>query len=156
VLRVLLSDIFRWTITVLAVLLLLALIAYLLRDVIAGGFAPGDRTAAGDLADENLSAMQAQQRAQSLAAGGDYRSAVRYHYLSVLLFLEEAGRLRYDRSLTNREYLRQVAGQADVTDPFRAVVITVDRVWYGFAPLDAAGYAAFVAQVQAVRGAKIA
>jgi hypothetical protein len=37
---------------------------------------------------------------------GDYRTAVRYLYLSLLLLLEEHGLLRYDRPLTDREYLQ--------------------------------------------------
>jgi hypothetical protein len=144
---------FPLPVLIVVALVLLALLVYVLRRT-QGALVPG-AAGAGDLPDEQLSSVQALQRAQSLASGGDYRQAVRYLYLSTILFLEEAGRLRRDRSLTNREYLRQVADQPDVAALLLAVVTTFDRVWYGFAPLDAAAYEDFVQQVQALHRVKI-
>ena len=101
--------------------------------------------------DETLTAEAASRRAQTLAEGGDKRAAVRYLYLAALLHLEEAGLLRYDRSLTNREYLRSLADRPDLADQLRGVVEVFDRVWYGFETLDPAAYGDYAARVAAVR-----
>jgi hypothetical protein len=144
-----------YAIAAIGALLLGGLLYAVARNLFSTG-AAGIPVAPVEPGDENLSAAQALQRAQTLAAGGDYRTSVRYLYLSSLLFLEEAGRLRYDRTLTNREYLRQIEGQADLAEPFRLVVNTFDRVWYGFGPIDAQAYAAYLDQVQALHRVKAA
>ncbi len=102
---------------------------------------------AGDQAGERLSARSALAQAGALAAGGDYRAAIRYLYLSTLLLLDERRALRYDRSLTNREVLAQVAGDEALVERLRPVVEEFDRVWYGFAPVDEAEYAEYQRQI---------
>lgn len=87
-----------------------------------------------------LTAETALQRAHDFSGGGDYRTAVRYLYLSALLLLEERGLLRYDRSLTNREYLNSLAGRPRLAAALGDVIEVFDRVWYGFHSLDAAEY----------------
>ncbi len=101
-----------------------------------------------------LTAKAAWQQAQTQAQGGDYRTAVRYLYLSTLLSLEERHLLRYDRSLTNREYLRSVAHKPHLFTLLRDVVDVFDRVWYGYQPIDEATYQTYavrVADLQKVR-----
>jgi hypothetical protein len=94
-----------------------------------------------------LTAELALEQAEAHAQQGDYRSAVRYLYLFTLLLLEEHGVLRYDRSRTNREYLRTVADRPELFATLQSVVDVFDRVWYGFQPLDEAGYARYRRQV---------
>ncbi len=81
-------------------------------------------------------------------ASQDYRAAIRYLYLSSLLTLDERGLIRYDRTLTNREHLRQVADNQPLFDLLRPIVNVFDRVWYGFAPVDAALYQDFRQNVE--------
>ena len=102
-------------------------------------------------AEESLSSGEAAGRAQALSASGDYRQAVRYLYLSTLLWLDERRLLRYDPTLTNREYLRQVAGQGGLHQALSPVVDLFERVWYGFVPLDSRGYTVYAQQVARVR-----
>jgi hypothetical protein len=92
---------------------------------------------------------------QRYVAAGDYRSAVRLLYLGTLLRLDERGLLRFDRSLTNREYLRVVAGSPAIRDALRPVVETFDRTWYGFGPMDAGDFARYQTQVDALRDAHL-
>lgn len=99
----------------------------------------------------NLTATTALQQAGSLAQGGDYRTAVRYLYLSSLLWLDERGVMRYDRALTNREHLNRLPADATLHAHLQPIVETFDQVWYGNAPLDAAGFAAYKRQVEALR-----
>jgi hypothetical protein len=81
----------------------------------------------------------------------DYRAAVRYLYLSSLLLLDERGLIRYDRTLTNREHLQQIADKPQLLELLRPVVGTFDRVWYGFAPLDERLYEEYRHNVERLR-----
>lgn len=101
-----------------------------------------------------LTAGQALNRSREMAQAGDYRTAVRLLYLSTLLMLEERNLLRYDRTLTNREYLRQVADNSPLEGALRPVVDTFDEVWYGEVEPDAERYEAYAHQVDRVREVK--
>ena len=133
-----------------SVLLLGGILAFVFRNIWR------DILPETELQDENpadaeiLSASQASQRARHLSSNGDYRQAVRYLYLSALLLLDERGLLRYNRTLTNREYLRQLSGQPELASLLRPVIETFDEVWYGFQPVDEASYAQYTGQVAAL------
>lgn len=86
--------------------------------------------------EEPLTADAAFAKAQQLSRGRDYRSAVRYLYLSTLLILDERGVMRYDRSKTNREYLRSVANSPELSKPLEEVIEVFDNVWYGYHSLE--------------------
>ena len=103
---------------------------------------------------EILTADMALKKAQQLSSGGDYRTAVRYLYLSSLLLLDERGLLRYDRSQTNREYLRSVANHPHLANPLRRVIDVFDRVWYGYQPLTQDDYTRYAEQVNKLRRQK--
>jgi hypothetical protein len=145
------SEIF----TVIISALLIVILYFVFKDVFGSlaseaelaGTAPGEG--------QPLTASLASQKAVDLAGGGDYRAAVRYLYLSALLLLDERGLLRYNRTLTNREYLQQVRGQPDLEDNLRWIVDEFDRVWYGFQPIDREEYAAYLGHVSAIEAIKI-
>ena len=96
---------------------------------------PPTSTAAHDLAAES-------------EAAHDYRSAIRYLYLASLLKLDERGLIHYDRTLTNREHVRQITGNPQLVEALQPVVNTFDRVWYGFAPVDEPHYQDFRQHVE--------
>ncbi len=97
--------------------------------------------------DHNLTAQAAFDNAQQNADTGDYRNAVRYLYLSALLSLDERDQLHFDRSKTNREYLRSIAG-SEFAPTLRGVIDVFDRVWYGFRPIDSATFTHYRQQVR--------
>ncbi len=101
--------------------------------------------------DDPTTSALALERATESQTAQDYRNAIRYLYLSSLLLLDERGVLHYDRTLTNREHLRQIANRPAVADALRPVVNTFDRVWYGFAPVDETLYTEFVENVERLR-----
>jgi hypothetical protein len=103
---------------------------------------------------DNITADTAWQRAQESSDLGDYRQAVRYLYLSTLLLLEERDLLRYDRTLTNREYLSRLAHRPDLAAILRDVVDVFDRVWYGYQPLSEGEYGRFADRVQTLKQQK--
>lgn len=117
----------------------------MLRDFVA----ESDLAAAADEAIP-LTGAAALKRAQTLSAAGDYRSAIRYLYLSTLLLLEERGVLHGDRTLTNREYLAQLRSRPQLAALFRDVVDVFERVWYGRQPIADRDYALYAAQVKAL------
>ena len=119
---------------------------WLVKDAELAGDGPGEH--------EVLTSETALQRAEALSRGGNYRNAVRYLYLSALLLLDERGLLRYDRSRTNREYLRTVSDSPALIQPLRTVIEIFDRVWYGFEPIDAQTYQEYVERVGELRKQK--
>jgi hypothetical protein len=146
------SETIGWIILVVGGLLLAGVIGYLLlglrRNMAAEARAADNDPEAG------LTARTALDQASEIARGGDYRAAMRYLYLSALLWLDERDLLRYDRALTNREYLDRLHDNATLRERLRPVVETFDQVWYGHTPLDAQSFAAYRAQVEALRDVK--
>lgn len=76
-------------------------------------------------------------RAETAEASNDFRSALRFLYLSAILHLQERGVLPYDKSLTNREYLHQMPENIDLQATLGPAVTVFDEVWYGHKPCDA-------------------
>ena len=104
--------------------------------------------------DRPLTAKEAMEQAESTAESGDYRRSVRYLYLSTLLVLEEKGVFKYDRSLTNREYLEATQRYPAVNRLLGEVVDVFDRVWYGSAQIDAATLQQYQERIQKLQDAQ--
>lgn len=101
---------------------------------------------------EVATADEALDKADSLAAAGDLRQAVRLLYLATLLALEEQGALRFDRALTNHEVLLHLRNRPDLAAVLAGVIDVFDRVWYGEQTLSAESFATYSAAVNALRG----
>jgi len=130
------------------------LLAYILRGLFTNLAADADLNTENGVNDEPLSADMAFERAENLSGQGDYRSAVRYLYLSALLLLDERGLLVYDRTRTNREYLRDLNSLPQIAVLLHSVIDVFDRVWYGFQPLDAETYQLYTEQVTRLKEQK--
>lgn len=92
-----------------------------------------------------LTSADARADAERHVQSGNFREALRAMYLATLLRLDEAGRLRFDRSLTNQEVLGVTRLHGDVTLQQRLVPLVerFDRVWYGNAPCSGDDYRTF-------------
>ncbi|MFZ6031323.1 MAG: DUF4129 domain-containing protein [Chloroflexota bacterium] len=134
-----------------AVLVFAALSFFVLRDLFTALVTESDLAGEDEAGAIPLNAESALRRAQELSRGGDYRSAVRYLYLSSLLLLEERGLLRYDRSKTNREVLRSVSDQPELKKPLQNVVEVFDQVWYGYQELEPSDYERYEADVRQIK-----
>jgi hypothetical protein len=145
------GSLFNFLVTGLALLLLLGVLFFIGRELLANLVAEEAVEAGGLAGDDLLTAESALKRAQHLSEGGDYRTAVRYLYLSALLLLDERRLLRYERSQTNREYLRRVAHLPKLAGLLREVIDIFDQVWYGYQPLDEATYSHYAARVAELR-----
>jgi len=70
------------------------------------------------------------------------------------LVLDEKRLMRYDRSRTNREYLRSLSSKPELVKPLRDVIDVFDRVWYGFENVDEQTYQSYVKRVDELREKK--
>src|SRR5262249_30595328 len=61
---------------------------------------------------------------------GNYRMAIRLHYLQLLRLLSEANAIQYKKGRTNMDYLLQLYGTAHYDD-FRKLTRNYEYAWYG-------------------------
>lgn len=144
------GSLLGWVLIGICCLLVVGVLAYLLRSA-RSTLAHEAQAPSDDDPEAGLTATGALQQASNLARGGDYRTAVRYLYLSALLWLDERGMLRYNRALTNREYLASLADNPELQRRLLPIIETFDRVWYGYATLDATSFRAYQQQVEELR-----
>lgn len=144
------ANLISWLMVVVSFLLIIGTIVYLFSDI-RRTLTRDAQLAAADNPDASLTANDALQQATTLAHGGDYRTAMRYLYLSSLLWLDERALLRYDPALTNREYLASLAHHPELHAHLMPIVETFDHVWYGSVPLDADSFARYRQDVDMLR-----
>jgi hypothetical protein len=121
------------------VLAALAVVGFAARNLRRNRAPDAARHVGGFTAEAGWTAAQARAAAQTAAAEGDYRRAMRYRYLATLLALDEAERLRFDPALTDGDYLRRAP--ASLREALRPLVLGFQRVWYGGYPAGEADYA---------------
>lgn len=101
--------------------------------------------AARELAEAGLAAARA----------GDFRTAVRKLYVSLLYELAERNLIELDDSATNHEYLRRVSSVSRLAAPMRYLTDRFDYVWYGMFPSSPEDFAAYLARYEeAMQGAR--
>jgi hypothetical protein len=145
------DGLLRTLLPIAGAIVLAVILFYAFRGLFLDFVAESTLGVGGEDEEEMLTVETALKRAQTLSSAGDYRTAVRYLYLSTLLMMEERGLFRYDRAKTNREYLRSVRERPELATTLQDVVDVFDRVWYGFQPLSQAEYAHYQARVEALR-----
>ncbi|MSP12747.1 MAG: DUF4129 domain-containing protein [Chloroflexi bacterium] len=144
-----LAEIGVWIVAGVGAVLIVLLLSYWLQGLISHFVADVEARRRRSTGEEvPLTAQAARQQAASMAQAGDYRGAVRRLYLAALLQLEENGLLRYDRSLTNREYLTQVSRSPSLSSHLAPVVETFDDVWYGVHEPDRATFDRYQQEVR--------
>jgi hypothetical protein len=129
------SSVSQLILLVVGAIILAAVVTYFARTI-----AIQTTTLQTEADDDPNTSHDAQQRAENHEAARDYRSAIRYLYLASLLLLDERGLIHYDRTLTNREHLRQVSSNTSLFELLRSIINLFEDVWYGFAPVDEEGY----------------
>jgi hypothetical protein len=144
----------RIPLIVIAVLVFLLSLFFISRGLSRSLVREAELAAEESQGDEMLTSRGAFKRAETLSTQGDYRNAIRYLYLSSLLVLDEQGVMRYDRSRTNREYLRSVSSRPELAKPLHDVIEVFDRVWYGFEAIDENTYKSYVEHVEELREKK--
>lgn len=140
----------RYVLFPLGTIALAIVIAFFIRQIRVNLIAE----ASDDIPDTPLERVETEKaaliRAETAEASSDFRNALRFLYLSAILHLQERGALPYDRSLTNREYLRQEQVGIDLHATLRPVITLFDEVWYGHKPCDANTVASYRELLQKV------
>jgi hypothetical protein len=140
--------------SILSVVILVLILFLATRSIYADFISEGSLDESGNDADKALTSDSAFDKAQALSRDGDFRSAVRYLYLSCLLLLDERGLLRYDRSKTNREVLRSVSDAPELARPLQDVIEVFDSVWYGYHSLDEDSFRHYSRRVEELKEKK--
>jgi hypothetical protein len=124
-------------------LVVAAIVVGLLVAGLGRGSAPSARPPAiSELAAAlGMNAAEARRRSAEAAGEGDYRGAIRYRCLAVLLALDEVGRLTFDRAATNREYLYRAPGT--LQEELQPLLTRFDAIWYGGSPTDGEEWAEY-------------
>jgi hypothetical protein len=97
------------------------------------------------------------RRAEELARQGDALEAVRALYLAVLALLHRAHLIRYERTRTNGEYVRQLRLAPEAPEPlharFERLTAQFERKWYGERACRADDYEDFRGTAEEIRDA---
>jgi hypothetical protein len=101
------------------------------------------------------SAAELWRQAEALAGEGRFPEAVRLLYLAVLFELDRRQLLRYERTRTNGEYVRQVRlserAPPGLHEPFERLTGHFEQAWYGSQPVAAEDYRPFQSLAVQVR-----
>lgn len=142
-----------WISTVLWVLIVgvfLALVIYYMAE--SGLFRRKNKLPeekGGDLEEmpEDIFAINYQKEIDKAVANGDYRLAVRLHYLHLLKKMTSKNLIRYEQDKTNMDYLMQLHGTAYYHDFFR-VTLHYEYSWYGKFAVNAETYQLILQDIQ--------
>lgn len=117
---------------VIGVLLAIAVAVYLLLARERALPRPESTTVAAARAEDPRDRAPAEwlDAASALAAEGKFREALRALYLATLVALDRRQAITFDPTLTNWQYLRQLAGNHMRSD-FRELTRIFDHKWYG-------------------------
>jgi hypothetical protein len=150
------GDVLRWIVYVLAGVILLAAVFVLVRAALP--LFMRDRRAAGASAPSGSGQVETPESlkalADSRARARDFRGAAQAIFRWMLLGLHRAGRLEYDPALTNREHLARLKTDAAVRGAFERLCRQFELVWYGFHPVAAEEFAAFRTECLRVGGGR--
>jgi hypothetical protein len=80
------------------------------------------------------------READELARAGRLREAVRTLYLAVLALLHRANLIRFERTRTNGEYVRQLRSRDDLRMPFSGMTNLFELKWYSESACETADY----------------
>jgi len=124
---------------VLVAIIILVVVAFILRNLRRN---PRLRAILGEPLDAGTTVPTLQEKADLLFNRGEFRLAVRYRFIGMLLYLHESNILHHDESMTGAEMVRKL--QADGffgTSSFSGLVSAFNRGWYGTDGIDAEGHA---------------
>ena len=117
----------------LLITLLLGLIIYLFWKLNPASYFSGHRTKPAVFLDEDEKIIRKRDikvLIENAIAKGNYRLAVRYHFLYMLQQLTQRNFISYDSSKTDEDYLQELL-QPELREQFRKLNRIYDFVWYG-------------------------
>ena len=79
----------------------------------------------------DLSPSDLLKNARELAVSGDFRSAIRRAYIALLCEMELKGKIKLERSRTNRDYLEEMSKDKALLGDFARMTWSFEQTWYG-------------------------
>ena len=104
------------------------------------------RTVLGEEIDAGTSSSDLAEAALAAAKAGDFRTAVRKLYISLLYELSERNLIELEPNTTNHEYLAKVSRFQPLVAPMRFLTDRFDYFWYGMFPSTAEDFSTFQAR----------
>ncbi len=99
---------------------------------------PGRRTFLGETLEAGVTVPSLQEKAALLVRQGEYRLAVRYRFIGILLYLHDGNMLHHDESMTGSEMVRKLCGDGyRAAESFEGLVRAFNASWYGKTDIDA-------------------
>ena len=91
--------------------------------------------------------------AKTQEENGDFRKAYRAIFIAILLHLDLSGMIKFEKSSTNGDYLRQLrnASRTSLVSILQPLVIEFDRRWYGGRETNRAEYQEILATLEKVK-----
>jgi hypothetical protein len=89
--------------------------------------------------DEDVHTIDYASRIAAALGDGDYRGAIRLHFLRLLRDLSESGAIKWRQWKTDLDYRRELA-DTPLASRFDSAANFFEYVWYGDFPIDLAGY----------------
>lgn len=126
-----LETAFRWLFYTFAVIAIVAGLIFVAKRF---GKLPSFTTSHDDSVEiqNDVDAEAVKMQAYECSKEGNYRLAIRYLYLSLLLYLDKAGLLTYDMSKTDAEYISEAhSSMGSEADRFSSLTLFFERKWYG-------------------------
>ncbi len=129
------APVLPYILTVALILLMAYAIAYAIKNYKGGSLAT-KKTPTVDTLLEPEEAAAAEpdawiSAAKRHAAAGDYRRAYRAVFIAILIRLDRAGALRFERSKTNGDYVRALGDKPKLLAFLRPLANDFDARWYG-------------------------
>lgn len=119
---------------ILTIVALLGVIIYfLLKNVKFGARIATENVISTSIAGrvEDLAAIDLQALLEQALNDGDYRRAVRIHFLQLLKQLDQAQLIAWTKDKTNKEYLNELLSEEVIYQPVRRLTLAYELTWYG-------------------------
>jgi len=124
--------------------IVVCLLVFFVISRLSGSFSPDKAIEDEKTAElEKIDYSRLRERAAVLAENGEFRDAVRYLYLSLLLFLDNRQLISFRLSKTNREYLSELRKSSRDMERFAGLVQIFERKWYGMEDCTESDYLEF-------------
>lgn len=103
----------------------------------------------GTIIDEESSPRGMMEKSREYEKAGDFRNAVKFSFIALLLIMNNNNILILDESKTNRELLRDLKKEnAKLSGVFQSLICRFDDVWYGHRTITEDSYGCWKADAQ--------
>lgn len=101
------------------------------------------------IGDENIHAIEFEKAIAKAEAQGNFRYAIRLHYLQLLKVLADSGMIRWELQKTNTQYVAEMS-QSPFSEDFAALTHSFAYTWYGHFEVTPTVYNEFKERQQAI------